>query len=270
VLVGAGDSYCAAVCSSLLAGPRVAALDPFSLAQSPEWARRRPVYIISISGATSSNLELAHALKGMASTRVAITCDPGSPLAKEVDEVIRLPFKPLPKSPGIATFALSLAASLKMCGLDPDCDFHSALANGKKESRRVRISRGGVTHFTGNNEAYAISIYASAKVYELLGGKSQATLLEEFSHMPLFSLEQSDTVNVLGETGKGERLATKLKQSFFRASVIRGRGTTVERLYGIVFACQMGALREAKERGLARPRFLDDEEKLKISDEMIY
>jgi hypothetical protein len=66
IFVGAGDSYAASLCASFMAGPRVAALDPYSLIESIRWARRRPVYIVSVSGETRSNIELARALKGVA------------------------------------------------------------------------------------------------------------------------------------------------------------------------------------------------------------
>ncbi|MGH9918588.1 MAG: hypothetical protein ACRD6W_06950 [Nitrososphaerales archaeon] len=76
IFVGAGDSYAASLCAAFLAGPRVLALDPYSLAESIGWATGRPVYIVSVSGETRSNIELARALKGVAKLTVAITCNP--------------------------------------------------------------------------------------------------------------------------------------------------------------------------------------------------
>ena len=52
------------------------------------------MYIISISGETRSNIELARALKGVAEITVAITCNPRSRLAAAADSVVELPFKP--------------------------------------------------------------------------------------------------------------------------------------------------------------------------------
>jgi fructoselysine-6-P-deglycase FrlB-like protein len=242
VLVGAGDSYAASLCASFLAGPSFLALDPYSLTESVDWAKGRPVYIISISGETLSSIELARALKSVAKDTVAITCNPKSRLAAAVDKVVELPFKPRGKSPGVASFTLSLAAALKVCGLDSDCEFEQVLSRAARESTRIRIAdKRNVTHFAGNNEAYAASIYGVAKIYELLGGRAQASLLEEFSHMPLFSLSTSDSVNVIesSEGHKGGRLYESLKEGGFASSLIRLKGGRVERLFQLVFAMQM-------------------------------
>jgi fructoselysine-6-P-deglycase FrlB-like protein len=272
VFVGAGDSYAASLCASYLAGPRVLGLDPYSLAESPGWAKGRPVYIISISGETRSNVDLAHVLKGAAKRVVAITCNPQSRLAGAVDTAVELPFKPH-KSPGIASFTLSLAAALKVCGLDLDFDLEAVLRRASAASRAIRVARGrNVTYFAGNNEAYAISIYGVAKIYELLGRRAQASLLEEFSHMPLFSLSTRDYVNVIESQGghKGERLCEMLKEDGFASSLIRTKGGRIERLYFLAFAMQTAAIRAARKAGLNAPYFLRAKKKLRISDAMIY
>jgi hypothetical protein len=273
ILVGAGDSYAASLCASFLAGPRVVALDPYSLHESIAWARGRPVYIISVSGETRSNIDLARALKGVARETAAITSNPKSRLASAADSVVELPFRPRGKSPGIASFTLSVAAALKICGLDPECDFDEALSRSGPASRLIRIASGhNVTHFAGNNESYAASVYGVAKIYELLGWRAQASLLEEFSHMPLFSLSTSDSVNVIepSDGAKGKKLCEKLKEGGYTSSLVRLEGGRVERLYLLVFAMQMAAIDAAKKEGRRIPYFLGARKKLRISDEMIY
>ncbi len=273
VFVGAGDSYAAAMCASFLAGPRVLALDPYSLRESITWAKGRPVYIISISGETRSNIELARGLKGVAKATVAITCNPASRLASAVESVVELPFRPRGKSPGIASFTLSLAAALKVCGLDRECDFEDALSRYASASKLIRIASGhNVTHFAGNNELYGASIYGVAKVYELLGRRAQASLLEEFSHMPLFSLSTSDSVNVIEplDGRMGRRLSEALRSGGYASSLVSLEGGRVERLYLLIFAMQIAAIGAAKKEGLKVPYFLGARKKLRISDEMIY
>jgi len=273
VFVGAGDSYAAALCASFLAGPRVLALDPYSLTESISWATGRTVYIVSVSGETRSNIELARALKRVAKLTVAITCNPKSRLASAADRVVELPFKPRGKSPGIATFALALGAVLKVSGLEPGCDFDALLSRAATVSKRVHIASGhNLTHFAGNNEAYAASVYGAAKIYELLGGRAQASLLEEFSHMPLFSLSTSDRVNVIESPSgrKGGQLQERLTKGGFSSSLIRLEGDPIERLYLLVFSIQKAAIDAARARGLTSPYFLSARKKLKISDEMIY
>jgi fructoselysine-6-P-deglycase FrlB-like protein len=271
VFVGAGDSYAASLCASFLAGPRAAAYDPYSLAESIGWAQGRRVYIVSVSGETRSNIELARSLKGVAERTTAVTCNPASRLAASADAVVELPFKPRSKSPGIASFALSLAAALRICGLDPDFEFRDVLSRAKALSKRILIARRpNVTHLTGNNEAYAASLYGAAKVYELLGGRAQASLLEEFSHMPLFSLVAGDTVNIIGTGEKEEQLHNGLRKGGYASSLVSLEGGKVERLFLVVFALQAAAIGAAKRAGLKAPYFLGAKRKLGISDEMIY
>jgi len=273
MFVGAGDSYAASLCASFLAGPSVPAFDPYSLTESISWARGRSVFIISSSGETKSNIEVARALKGVAKSTVAITCNPKSRLAAVVDEVVELPFRPRGKSPGVASFTLSVAAALKVCGLDSDCDFEEIFSRATAEAKRFRVAgRRGVTHFTGNNEAFAASIYGVAKIYELLGGRAQASLLEEFSHMALFSLSKADTINVVDSPGaaKGTLLHEKLVREGYQSSLTRLEGSKAESLFMLVFALQIAALAAARQKGLKAPYFLGAKKQLRISDEMIY
>ena len=273
IFVGAGDSYAASLCASFLAGPRVLALDPYSLAESVSWARGRSVYVVSVSGETRSNIELARALKGVAKLTVAITCNPKSRLAAAADSVAELPFKPRRKSPGIATFALSLGAVLKVCGLESGCDFDEVLSRSTEVAKRIRIASGrNLTYFAGNNEAYSASVYGAAKIYEILGGRAQASLLEEFSHMPLFSLSTLDRVNVIESPNgrKGEQLQGKLADGGYSSSLVRLEGDPVERLYLLVFSMQRAVIEAARKEGLKIPYFLGAKKKMRISDEMIY
>lgn len=273
ILVGAGDSYAAALCASFIAGPKVSAFDPLSLLASAGWSRGRQVYIISISGQTKTNVQLASTLRGVASKTACITCNPASRLAAVVDEVVELPFRPTAKSPGIASFSLSLSAVLRICGVDPRCDFEGEISRAASLSKRVRVAAvRNVTHFVGNNEDYALGLYGAAKVYELLGGRAQASLLEEFSHMPLFSLSAGDRVNVLeapGET-RGGLLNKRLLKGRFASSLLRPQGAGVGRVFQLVFAVQLAAIEAAEREGLEAPYFLGASRKLRISDEMIY
>lgn len=273
ILVGAGDCYAASLCASFLAGPRVLALDPYSLAESISWARGRPVYIVSVSGETRSNIELARALKGVAKLTVAITCNPKSRLAAAADSVVELPFKPRAKSPGVVTFTLALGAVLKVCGLESGCDFEDVLSRATTMAKRIRIASGrNITHFAGNNEAYAASVYGVAKIYEILGRRAQASLLEEFSHMPLFSLSGSDRVNVIESPNgrKGGQLQDLLTKGGYSSSLVRPEGDPVERLYLLVFSMQRATIDAARREGMESPYFLGAKKKMRISDEMIY
>jgi len=272
VFVGAGDSYAAALSASFMSPRRVRAFDPYSLSRSPDWARGSTVYIISVSGATRSNVRLAAALRNVAGRVVAVTCDPSSPLAEESGEVVEIPFTPVPKSPGIAAFTLSLLVALRLSCGEVRCDFSRAASSGRRLAKDVLTSEGGVTHLVGNNEAYAASVYGAAKVYELLGGRSQASLLEEFSHTALFSLSSSDRVDVIGHSREvlARRLHKALKENGFGCAFIGASGPRAERLFALVFSLQLAAIEVAAKRGLRSPYFLSARKKLRISDRMIY
>jgi len=109
ILVGAGDSYAAALCASYLSRLDSLVLDPYELIAAPELARSKTVAVISVSGRTKSNVAAARSVKGIARARVGVTSVEDSPLAKEVDQTILLPVEYRPRSPGMASFALSLA-----------------------------------------------------------------------------------------------------------------------------------------------------------------
>ena len=272
VFVGAGDSYAAALCAFFMSPRRVQAFDPYSLSQSLDWARGRTVYIVSASGATKTNVELAKALKGVARRIVAVTCNPSSPLAREADEVVAMPFKPLPKSPGIFSFTLSLLTILRLSGAHAACDFARAASSAKLLAKKVSISRRGTTYIVANNEAYAASVYGAAKIYELLGRRAQAALTEEFSHMQLFSLAASDAVNIATSSNepKGMRLREALEDNGFSCSLLELPGPRIERLFTLVFTLQLAAIEDAAARGLVHPYFLSARRKLRVSDRMIY
>jgi fructoselysine-6-P-deglycase FrlB-like protein len=273
IFVGAGDSYAAGLCGFYLSGGRCLALDPYSLAAAPAIAAGREVFFISASGRTSSNIAAAKRVKGVARVTTAITADYRSKLAAVADRTVRLPMTVVPRSPGLLSFSLSLLAVLKASKKNVSCDFQRAFQMAQSDCRQVSFGR-GTTYFLGNSAAYAVCMYAAAKVYELFGAKAHAELLEEFSHMELFSLLKPDAVNVFSffdTSGIGSKLRSALARHGFESNVIPSRGSTVaERVFHSVFVTQFAVLREAERRRLSEPRFLKTKDKLDISDAMIY
>jgi len=273
IFVGAGDSYAAALCGFYNSGGRCLALDPYSLASAPAFAAGREVFFVSASGRTSSNIAAARMVKGVARVTTAITADHRSKLAAVTDRTVKLAMTLVPRSPGLLSFSLSLLAVLKASNGNVSCDFRRAFQMAESDCREVSFGR-GTTYFLGNSAAYAVSIYAAAKIYELFGRKAHAELLEEFSHMQLFSLIKSDAVNVFScfdTSGIGSKLRSALAKQGFESHLIQSRGSTVaERLFHSVFVSQLAVLREAERRRLSEPHFLKTKDKLDISDAMIY
>jgi len=273
IFVGAGDSYAAALEGFYASNGRCIAVDPYHLASAPEMADGVDVFLISVSGRTSSNLEAAKRVRRYARRTFAITADERSRLAALVDEVVALPIRYVPRTPGLATFSLSLLAVLRAAGPRQKCDFRAALDYAAKDRGAITWRR-GTNYFLGNKFAYPVSLYASAKTNEFLGLKAHPEALEEFSHLEIFELEKSDSVNIfasfdpMDESGK---LARELVRGGYGTRVVPGRGGTVlERVFHDVFTTQLSVLKEAADAGLTEPRFLSSGSRLGASDSMIY
>lgn len=273
VFVGAGDSYAAALAGFYASRGRCAALDPYVLASNPEFADGVDVYFISVSGRTSSNALAASRVRSRAKRITALTAVTDSKLALLSDRVVRLPMDHRPRMPGIVSFSLSLLAVLKITGTNEPANFAGALQNARKD--RLGFSEGeGTTYFLGSSLAHPAALYAAAKVHEILGTRAHAELMEEFSHMELFSLDRSDLVNVFGcfdPFGHGGKLVEALAKAGYESRLLSGQdGQPTSQLFHVVFATQLSVLETAKEMGLGAPRFLSLSEALNASDAMIY
>jgi fructoselysine-6-P-deglycase FrlB-like protein len=273
ILVGAGDSYAAAMSGFFSSGGSCIALDPYHLASFPEISKGVDVFLISVSGRTASNLAAARKVRRMAGRTVAITSDERSKLAGLVDEVVRLPMTYAPRTPGLLSYALSLLAVLKIVGSEGKCDFDGVYRAAREDEHGIGWGE-GTTYFLGNSLAYPTAMYAAAKTYEFLGARAHPQLLEEFSHLELFSLEPTDLVNIFSAFDPLEasgRLARALAREGYRSHLVPQWGTsTAEKLFHAVFATQLSVLRRAGESGLSRPSFLTAGQRLAVSDSMIY
>jgi hypothetical protein len=273
IFAGAGDSYAASLAAFYFSGGRCLALDPYVLVTQPQMAEGAEVFFVSVSGRTSSNVKAAERVRGVARRTTVLTADTKSPLAGEADRVVRLPMSYVPRMPGFLSFSLSLIAVLRIAGGSILCDFRSAFKKAEKDEGQISYGR-GTTYFLGNSLAHPAAIYAAAKTYELLGAKAHGELLEEFSHLELFSLEKSDVVNVLScfdPAGMSGKLERALVNRGFESNRLPTRGgSDAERLFHAVFAAQLSVLRKARQERLSRPRFLSARERLGVSDSMIY
>jgi len=273
IFVGAGDSYAAALVAFYASKGDCVALDPYTLASYPEAATGLEVFLISVSGRTASNIVAARRVRGIARGTTVITADNTSRLARLADRVVSLPMTYSPRTSGMLSFSLSLLAVLRAAGSLGPCDFRRVLAISRRSMLTTRPGK-GTTYFLGNSLAYPVALYAAAKTYELLGTKAHAELLEEFSHMELFSLTKDDAVNAFScfdPSHKAGKLARALRARGYESNVVPSvEGTDIERLFHSVFVVQLSMFDQAKKAGLSAPRFLADGGRLGVSDEMIY
>ncbi len=273
IFVGAGDSYAAALAGFYASKGGCIGLDPYTVATVPEITKGREVFFISVSGRTSSNLLAARRVRRLAKKTIALTAVPDSKLAALTDQTVALPMTYVPKTPGVLSFSLSLLAVLKRVKADASCDFERAFANAQSDRGKFSFG-GGTTYFLGNSLAYPMALYAAAKTYEFLGTKAHAELLEEFSHLELFSLNRSDSVNLFGcfdPAGMSRKLAKSLAAHGYGSSQIAARGKSdLDRIFHSVFASQLAVLDRAEVAGLTEPKFLSSVDRLDVSDAMIY
>lgn len=274
ILVGAGDSYAAALCASYLSSMRSVAVDPYELIASPEVSRSRTVVFVSVSGRTRSNIAAAHRVARYATETIAVTANQDSPLAGAVDRTFIFPYNYRPRTPGMASFPLSLLACCRLSSPKLHVSFAKAYAGARKTSGRLKFSKRGTTFFLGNQALYAVSIYAAAKLYEFFGARALCQRLEEFSHMELFSLRRGDAVNIyegFDPLRIGRGLANSLRKAGYDSALAdNDEESKPESVFRAVFATQLAVLRWAGEMKITRPYISGAKEKLRISDSMIY
>src|SRR5437879_7897447 len=92
MFAGSGDSFASAVFAQELSRGRAVASDRYELMRNIERTKGKNLVIVSVSGKTRVNIELARRAKRFARRRIAITANPDSPLAKESDEVLPLKY----------------------------------------------------------------------------------------------------------------------------------------------------------------------------------
>ncbi len=273
IFVGAGDSYAACMAGFYASKGRCLALDPYSLASTPGVAAGVEVYFVSVSGRTTSNIAAAKKVARLARWTRAVTAEKGGALADVTDEVVEIPMAYVPRTPGMLSFSLSLLAVLEISTGHGRCDFQKILDQARDDSKSVSWGR-GTTYFLGNSLGYSAALYAAAKTYEILGSKAHPELLEEFSHLELFSLRRSDAVNIFScfdPSRSADKLRRTLTGQGYESHVVPPVGSSdYERLFHAVFVSQLSALAAATEAGLTKPRFLSARGRLGASDSMIY
>ena len=126
----------------------------------------------------------------------------------------------------------------------------------------------------GTGLSYCMAIYGAAKIFEVLGSKSQYQATEQFSHMELFSLSEGDFVLLIPASGsdvKAAQLEDALTHSGWKvAKTSLNEGDEV--VHSILTSMQLQVLvwRTALRLGLEEFSFKKKEKHLRISDKMIY
>jgi fructoselysine-6-P-deglycase FrlB-like protein len=274
--VGAGDSFAAAKAAEYLSEFRARALDPYDLLQNPTIAEGKHVYMISVSGRTRTNIEAAKAVHGIARRVTAITSDARSALAANCDDVIELRFR---KTGAVTLGTVSFTTTLLACcsrvrELPMIPDLLPIFEGYVKWSDAIELPTAGTVFIVGTGLGYCMAVYGAAKIFEVLGSKSQYQATEQFSHMELFSLAEGDFILLIPASGKDRKVAQL-------ESLLVGGGWNVaktsliggdEVVHSILTSMQLQVLiwRTALRLGLEECSFKKKEKHLRISNRMIY
>jgi len=275
VFAGSGDSYAAAVFAQELSTGEAVASDPYELLTNIERVRGSSLVIVSISGRTRTNIELARRAKGIATKRIAITANGESPLARECDETLQLKYR----NAGILTsgtnsFTTSLLACALLLGSLPrTVQIETALTDAARWATNLEQASEGSFLFIGSGVNYALSLYGAGKINEVLGAKAEAVYPEQLGHAKLFTVDTKRDVIVCISSGrdKAREIHELLSKSGFQDSILAiPESNSVNRSLKMAVYLQQLVLTLAKKRGIRECAFLADRKRLNLSSKMIY
>src|SRR6266700_6109842 len=130
IFTGSGDSWATAMFASELDNKMALAEDPGELLAKIEQARRKRIVIISTSGRTRVNVELAKRARTHKIKTIVVTSDPTNLLAEMCDESMILDYR---QASGLTSGTISFTGSLLACAkllrqLPSDLKYSSALS----------------------------------------------------------------------------------------------------------------------------------------------
>src|SRR5437867_4374365 len=276
IFTGSGDSWAAEMFASELENKMSLAEDPRELLAKIEQARRKRIVIISTSGRTRANVQLAKRARIRKIKTIAVTSDPTSLLAEMCDVSVILDYN---KVSGLTSGTISFTASLLACAkllrrLPSDLKYGSALSYAEEWARNVHVPTLGKCVLVGSGVDRAIAEYGACKIQEVLGLTSVGTYPEQVGHALLFSLNKSrDTIVCIDTIGSPETrtLYRELLTAGFRVFrlFLSGQGYLKESLVAC-FHLQYLALLNAERSGKKECAFLRDKHLLELSNKLIY
>ncbi len=275
IFAGSGDSYAAAVFAQELSQGESVASDPYELLTNIRRIRGKNLVIISVSGRTKTNIELARKAKGISTSTMAITANPESRLARECDETLQLQYRTTGiLTSGTISFTTSLlACALLLRNLPGIVQVRTAPIDIAQLATNLKQAGKGAFVFIGSGANYALSLYGAAKINEVLGAKAEAVYPEQLGHAKVFTIDKEHDVIVCISSGRDKAKKTHelLRKDGFQTSILaRPAGHVVNRSLGTTIYLQQFALSLARRRGIEECSFLSDKSRLNASNRMIY
>ncbi len=276
IFTGSGDSLATSLFAHYLSQMQAFAADPYELQLYPRVTKDKTLFITSASGKTRTNLQLAKKVKRLAKERIAITANPGSPLAKECDDVIQLRYRSQGVlTSGTASFSAGLLVVASLIRRLPKLDSLPVVERRATEwARRLRVHPPGRFLFVGSGTGYSLAMYAAFKIHEVLGLSAQYQHTEQLGHSQLFSLqEKSDNLLFLSPSSdkKTSEVFRGLSESGFNAYLLKsGMADPILVALQVMFCLQHLALNLGRKMGLQECAFVMDKRRLALSSRLIY
>lgn len=267
IFCGSGDSFAASLLGQVYSNFKVRAFDPLDLVKNKNLLENQTAFIVSISGKTKANINVAKITK----KSIAITSNPNSKLAKACSDVIELKF---PNSDVFTSGTISFLESALTCislVMDFKIKNHAKIfKEASTQASRTKYTKR--IFFLGNLCTYPLTMYAAAKVYEILGLTAYYERIEQFSHMELFSVKKDDTVIIFEEKNKhNQQLIKNLKKLGLKIyQPVFLHKDKISQFLFYTFFSQLVPLYLAKQRKQKEVYFMDAKQLKNASDEMIY
>jgi fructoselysine-6-P-deglycase FrlB-like protein len=275
IFTGAGDSFAAALFTHYLSNGKARAYDPYDLQLYPNLTRDKLLFLTSVSGRTRANILLARRTKRLAKRRIAVTADQQSPLAKECDDTIQLSYRASEVlTSGTASFTTSLLAlASTITSLPKLASLEELNVRASNWAKHVKSLRHSGFMFAGSGIGYALSAYGAFKIHEVLGQPADYQQTEQVGHSKLFSLRRTDNIVCTGTRNdqKTRQLSNSLSASGFRSHLLNlNAENPIIGALQAAFTFQHLAVSLAITRGLRECHFLSDENRLQLSNRLIY
>jgi fructoselysine-6-P-deglycase FrlB-like protein len=274
IFAGSGDSYAAAIFAQELSEGQAIASDPYELLTNIKRIRGKSLVIISVSGRTRTNIELARRARGIATNTLAITANPESPLAEECDETLQLKYRTTEiLTSGTISFTTSLLACAFLLGSLPRTLQLKTSLSDTYLAKDVKQESGGSFLFTGSGVNYALCLYGAAKINEVLGAKAEATFPEQLGHAKLFAIDKNRDTIVCISSGRDKTMETHelLRKNGFKSAMLAiPEIHPVNRSLKIAVYMQRLAFAMAKKRRITECAFLANKRRLALSNRLIY
>jgi DNA-binding MurR/RpiR family transcriptional regulator len=267
IFCGTGDSFAASLLAEAFSNFRVKASDPLDLLKNTSIIKNNDVYLISVSGNTISNINVAKNSRHS----IAITSNDKSKLAKACSNhiILNYPSSGVFTSGSIgflssALTAVSLVSKIKVRGI------LELYQKASLESKKIKL--GKKIYILGNMYTFPVAMYCAAKFYEILGSDVHYERIEQFLHMGLFSTKRGDTVIIFeGKNPHTSKITKNLKRIGLR--VYQPNPNTKDRISQVIFFTffsQLTPLFYAKKNHQKECYFMKAKKLRNASSNMIY